>query len=152
VEVDTAITSGAMVSITGYEAVGPFRSDYFIDYVDDEFCLRLRQNHYLVLSATRPLIRHPIGSSRKHPFLWGAVISTHHAALRRYYQMRNRVLTLKRYGLREPRWAIKQLRITAIELVATPIVEAEGLTKLRAMMIGLAHGLLGRTGKTRSTF
>ena len=39
-EVESVITSGSLLSLRAYSAIAPFRDEFFIDYVDTEFCLR----------------------------------------------------------------------------------------------------------------
>src|SRR5450631_1328998 len=42
IETRAVITAGSFVSLAAFRAVGGFRDDLFIDYVDIEFCLRAR--------------------------------------------------------------------------------------------------------------
>ncbi len=151
-EMPTAITSGALTSLAAYREVGPFRADFFIDSVDEEFCLRLRRRGMIVVCSRKPLMRHSLGNARTHRILWRDFPQSHHATFRRYYMARNRVLTLREYGLREPRWALARLKIITLELFTVPLLEADKLAKVRAMLLGLWHGILGRTGKLDRAF
>ena len=64
-EQTTVITSGSLISVDAYGKVGPFRDEFFIDHVDDEYCLRARAMGYKVILCRRPVIRHSIGSARR---------------------------------------------------------------------------------------
>lgn len=152
IETPTAITSGSLVSLEAYRRVGPFREDYFIDSVDDEFCLRLRRDGGIVLRAVAPLMRHSLGKGRRHRILGREVTVSHHPAFRRYYMMRNQVLTLRAYGLREPRWAVLQLLRMARNVAALLLLEEDRRTKLRAACAGLWDGLRGRAGRSDRSF
>jgi hypothetical protein len=66
--------------------------------------------------------------------------------------MRNRVLTLKAFAFAEPRWAAGRLLMTARELVLVPLLEDRKAANVRAMLLGLWDGILGRTGKTTRSF
>jgi rhamnosyltransferase len=147
-----AITSGAMISVTGYQLVGPFREDFFIDSVDHEFCLRLRRAGMTILCSTRPLMHHALGRAEKYWVPWGKIVLSHHAPFRRYYITRNRILTMKAFALREPRWALGKLWSTTAEFLAIPVLERQRWRKLRAMSLGLWHGIVGRSGKTEERF
>lgn len=151
-EMQVAITSGAMIPVRAYEEAGPFRSDYFIDCVDEEFCLRLRRLGLRVVCATRCLMRHPLGGSRKHRVLGRDLVTSHHPPFRRYYMMRNRMLTLREFAVREPDWALLRVRMTLQELALVPLLEDQRMAKLRAMLLGLWDGALGRTGKATRSF
>jgi rhamnosyltransferase len=147
-----AITSGAMVSVSGYQLVGAFREDYFIDSVDHEFCLRLRRAGMMIICSTKPLMNHALGRAQKYWVPWGTIVLSHHAPFRRYYITRNRILTMKAFALREPRWALEKLWSTTAEFLAVPVLERQRWAKLRAMSLGLWHGLIGRSGKTEERF
>ena len=97
-------------------------------------------------------MRHALGNARNHRVLWRAFPQSHHAAFRRYYISRNRILTLRTYALREPRWALSRVRAMVLELFTVPLLEAEPWRKLRAMAVGLWHGLIGRSGKADRAF
>jgi rhamnosyltransferase len=74
-EQTVAITSGAMISVAAFQLAGSFRADYFIDYVDEEFCLRLRQSGMRVVCSTRPLMHHSLGTSWR-PITHRSVVTT----------------------------------------------------------------------------
>jgi rhamnosyltransferase len=147
-----AITSGAMIAVDGYQQVGPFREDYFIDSVDHEFCLRLRRGGNKIICSTRPLMHHPLGRARKYWVPWGKIVLSHHAPFRRYYITRNRILTMKAFALQEPWWTLGKLWSTTAEFLAIPVLERQRWAKLRAMSLGLWHGLIGRSGKLEGHF
>jgi rhamnosyltransferase len=41
-EVESVITSGSLIPLALHAAIGPFRDEFFIDYVDSEYCFRAR--------------------------------------------------------------------------------------------------------------
>lgn len=50
------ITSGALCRTSIFDEVGYFLNEYFIDYVDNEFCLRLLISGYRVCVCIRKLL------------------------------------------------------------------------------------------------
>jgi rhamnosyltransferase len=148
----TAITSGALLSLDAYREVGSFRAEYFIDSVDEEFCLRLRRHGMIVVCSRKPLMHHALGNARKHRLLGRDWPQSHHATFRRYYIARNRVLTLREFALREPRWAYTRMVAHVLEFFTVPLLESDRWAKLRAMIVGTWHGIIGRTGKLDRSF
>jgi rhamnosyltransferase len=92
-EVMTPMTSGNLLNLKVYRDAGPFRDDLFIDFVDNEYCLRLRRLGYGVLRAGRAVLHHTVGETRRY----GPFIATNHPPLRRYYKTRNRFLVNRLY-------------------------------------------------------
>lgn len=142
-----AITSGSLMSLAAFEAVGPFRDDFFIDSVDHEYCLRLRAHDYAVLVSRAPLMAHPIGARRRHSLLWWAPICSHHGPLRRYYMARNRLVIALRYRRTDARWVLRNLAYTLKEALLVLLFEERAAAKTAAMLLGFWHALRGRMGR-----
>jgi rhamnosyltransferase len=86
---DLVITSGAMVRRTVVEKIGLPRSDFFIDFVDYEYCLRARSHGYKIAVITRAKLFHEIGKSHKVRFLGRRYHWSQHRPFREYYMSRN---------------------------------------------------------------
>ena len=78
------ITSGTLTSLKAFANLGPFRADFFIDFVDSEYCLRARKAGYRILVSPHARIRHRVGSKRRVALLGVGVSPMHHGALRKY--------------------------------------------------------------------
>lgn len=150
IAVASVITSGSALSIDAWRALGPMREELFIDYVDHEFCLRARARGWRVLLATRPAIEHAIGDVTRHRLLWQSAGTSNHAAVRRYYRVRNQIVVYREYGWREPRWMAHDLWIGLKSLAQMCLWERDRPAKLRGVARGLADGLLGRLGPARA--
>lgn len=146
-EVPAVITSGSLMSLAAFAEVGGFREDLFIDYVDAEYCLRLRARGYRVLISCRPLMRHALGQLTLHPVPWKTLKTSNHSPLRRYYITRNRLVVDARYFLKEPRWVCKDLRRALDDIAVILLLERQKGLKLRAMALGTWHALTGRMGR-----
>ena len=142
----TAFTSGALVKAEVFSKVGYFRDDYFIDYVDHEFCLRLRKYGYTIMRLGSVYLFHQLGSSTKHRLLFFKTnyLVTHHSALRRYTIARNRLITYKLYALQEPRWVAADAVCWVQEMAKILCWEEEKGTKLLRNVQGIWDGLWGR--------
>jgi len=146
IEQATVITSGSLVSMEAFDRIGPFRENFFIDHVDDEYCLRARSFGYKVLLALSPAIRHSIGSARATKILGKAVWTSNHAAARRYYMIRNFTVLAREYLFSHPAWIFKTLfRHLGFALVMV-LLEHDLPLKLRSMGKGFRDGMRDRMG------
>jgi len=147
IEQVVVITSGSLMSLKAYETIGPFREDFFIDAVDQEYCLRLRANGYKVLVSSNAGLIHNLGAPRTHKFIWRQVTPTNHSYIRRYYMARNRIILAKKYYIKEPGWITHQLSTLIKSTIMIIFYEHDKYRKLRNTAIGIWHGLIGRSGQ-----
>jgi rhamnosyltransferase len=89
-QTNKVITSGALLNLRAYIEVGPFMEELFIDYVDFEFCFRLRKNGFNIYIDHAAILYHNVGELKKRRFLGKYYYSTNHSPLRLYYRTRNR--------------------------------------------------------------
>lgn len=93
----TTMTSGNLLNLLVYQCVGPFLDDLFIDQVDIEYCLRLKQKGYQVVQANRATLRHGLGNITTAKILFKQLRTSNHSPLRRYYITRNRFFVWQEY-------------------------------------------------------
>lgn len=55
------ITSGSLVCLEAFRNIGPFRSDFFIDMVDVEWCFRAQSKGYSCWCADDVTVEHSVG-------------------------------------------------------------------------------------------
>ena len=63
-DVSIVITSGALYNLKAYPKIDPFRDDFFIDYVDIEYCLRAKQNGYNIVVNCNARLYHRLGNQQ----------------------------------------------------------------------------------------
>lgn len=97
-EKESVITSGSLISLRTFAIVGPFREEFFIDYVDSEYCFRARSKGYRVIKTRKAIMSHAIGAITRHQWLWMDKWTFNHSADRRYYIARNDTVMLREYG------------------------------------------------------
>lgn len=146
IEQKVVITSGCLVPLAPFHRIGRFRDDFFVDGVDQEYCLRLRQNGYLVIIACRAVLIHSLGKPRVHQFLWRQLIPTNHPPGRRYYITRNGLVIAKNYFLSDPAWVARHLMALVKSTVKIVLLENDKAAKLKSTAIGVWHALTGRMG------
>jgi rhamnosyltransferase len=141
-DTDTLISSGSGVSRAAYEQAGPFRDDFFIEWIDIEYshrCIRQGIARFVVTDET---LRQHTGSMTRH---LGGKYTTNHAAWRRYYMVRNGIWTKRRYeggraGL------LSGLRFTLRELFVCVFFESDSTRKVLGIACGTLDGLRGNLG------
>jgi rhamnosyltransferase len=145
--VRAVITAGALHAVSAWTAIGGFREDFFIDYVDVEYCLRARRSGYSVLLACRPTMEHVIGRPRTVKTIVRSFTPSHHDPVRRYYITRNRIRVWRGYWRREPRYVAFDMNAAARELVKLLLFESRRGAKVRAVIRGMIDGIRGATGR-----
>ncbi|HUR26413.1 MAG TPA: glycosyltransferase [Candidatus Thermoplasmatota archaeon] len=141
----TAITSGTLLRVDAFDVAGRFRNDFFIDYVDHEYCLRLAKCGFRVLCVPTVKMTHRLGKTTRHQMVL-SFHATHHSALRRYYMTRNRLVTYRLYWSTYPAWVLNDSWQALKELAKILFVEAEKRAKLRAIFLGVRDACKGRMG------
>jgi rhamnosyltransferase len=122
------------------------REDYFIDYVDTEWCHRARAAGYRLFGTSRARMGHHLGDDmfrvwylRWRPF-------NAYSPLRLYYRFRNFVLLMK-CGYVPMAWKLRASWYWLGNLYAYALFSPSRLRNLRFIGKGLLDGLLGRGGR-----
>ena len=146
-EVESVITSGSLVPLKAHAAIGPFREEFFIDYVDNDYCFRARAQGLRVIKTRNPIMSHAIGAASQHGLLWLNKWTTNHSPDRRYYGARNDTVMLREYG-NYPfgSWALKSLarRLRTCKRIA--LYEEMKTAKIIAVMQGWWDAVRGHMG------
>ncbi len=149
-EVQSVITSGSLVSLNAYGALGSFREEFFIDHVDTEYCLRARAAGYRIIESRRPLMQHTVGAPSHHRLLWKERWTTNHSADRRYYIARNNTVLLREYGTpRGGSWQWKSLMRCWRLCKRIALFERDKTSKIGAVAEGWWDAMRGRMGPRR---
>lgn len=141
-EIVESMTSGSMLRLDRIRLIGKFRESFFMDFVDIEFCLRVRRAGYANVQVSNVILHHALGEHGKHRrLLWRRTYVANYPPLRVYWQTRNRIWVAKSYLISEPRYILKDL----IRLLFVPVkiltFEESKIAKLCAFGRGLAAGL-----------
>lgn len=139
----TAMTSGSLLNLVAYKKAGPFRADYFIDFVDIEYCLRLHKVGYAVLRAENALLEHHVGTSIH--LGWRLSVTTH-SPVRKYYKMRNRLNVWREYGTLFPGYIWWDRFRFVLELARLFLFEPDKIEKIKMMWRGWLDFNKGRFG------
>lgn len=149
VDIEVAMASGNLLNLNAFKTIGPFRDDYFIDYVDHEYCLRLRQHGFRIIQANKAILRHRLGAMTWHRLLHKRIKLGNHSPLRRYYAFRNRFHLYRQYKKAFPVYFRYFYREIFQEIGALLLFEQQKLEKLRMMLRGYLDYRRGIFGKYR---
>jgi len=144
---DAVITSGMVVRRTLLDELGGFRQDFFVDCVDQDFCLRLRRTGKRIVQDKRVRLPHSLGDVREHRFLVGHVRVTHHPTWRLYWVIRNGMVLVRENLAASPLWSLTSILIMGRWVLLTALYERPRGQRLHAMWRGLLDGLRGRTDR-----
>ncbi len=150
-EVEAVITSGTLLPLAVFAALGPFREEFFIDYVDIEYCLRARARGFRIIETRKALMAHTVGAPSRHPLLGRHTWTTNHSAERRYYIARNNTVLLREYGTAKGgswRWKSIMRSVRLCKRIA--LFEDDKWPKLTAVAEGWWDGMRGRLGPRRA--
>lgn len=142
-QVRTVMTSGSILNLKVYQKVGPFRDDFFIDFVDIEYSLRLQKGGYKVLQAESACLEHHVGRR----IGLGCLSVTTHTPLRKYYKSRNRFQVGREYAADFPLFVWWDRFRFLLESVRLLLFEPQKTDKLRMMLRGYRdyrHGVFGK--------
>ncbi|MFA9407129.1 MAG: glycosyltransferase family 2 protein [Anaerolineales bacterium] len=145
-DITTAITSGALLRVAAFIDLDGYREDFFIDYVDTEFCLRLQVIGWRIAAICSASLHHRLGNRTRRKIGPILVFPTHHPPLRWYTIGRNRIQMLKTYAVRFPHWLTYEIVASAFITLRMLLTEKERIAKLRMLLRGTRDSLRGRMG------
>ena len=149
-EVESVITSGSLIPLKAHAVVGAFRDEFFIDYVDTEYCFRARAKGYRVIRTRKAIMSHAIGAISRHSVLWINKWTFNHSAERRYYIARNDTVMLREYGHYVlGLWALKSFGRCVRLCKRIALYEQMKTRKMLAVAQGWWDGVRGHMGPRR---
>lgn len=138
-------TSGSLVTIESWEAVGGFNAQLFIDEVDGDFVYRLQHYRFKLLKFQGCVLTHQLGDSKCIPLFSRKICSANHSPIRKYYIARNRTYFFIRR--RQMRWIY--LKDSALKLFQFIVVEKNRMIKMKMIVLGVIDGIRGNLGEYR---
>jgi rhamnosyltransferase len=144
--VDLIISSGSLVTAVTFPLAGLMDEDFFIDYVDLEWCLRCRARGIPIYVNQNVTMTHSVGMRSVR---LGPITTFIHSPVRTYYKMRNPFLLLRKKEVRRL-YALKEILSALAHHLVQLAMLAERRTYAGPIVAGLRDGLWGSTGKRRA--
>ncbi|CAD6490826.1 MAG: Glycosyl transferase family 2 [Candidatus Argoarchaeum ethanivorans] len=158
VPVDTVVSSGCLVSDKVVKDVGLPRTDFFMDFVDAEYNLRVLRKGYEIISVPNSIIYHHVGHARiitsriiksaiRFCFTSENVLSSH-PPWREYYAKRNELYTFW-HEFRSYRAIFRLMLATSVTILEIVIYnDKQKVQGIKYIFQGLIDGFKGKIGKT----
>lgn len=141
---DIVMTSGNLIPAKTFEKVGFYDDDLFIEYVDHDFCLKVKKAGFKTCLVSKAKMAHQLGSIRKHRLLATSFFSHNYLPVRRYYRARNRLILYRRHF--HLGWILQDQEFAIKDMIKILLVEDLKWQKVKSTILGTIDGLLGRMG------
>lgn len=130
------MTSGNFLNLMIYEKVNGFEDELFIDYVDVDYCLKLKKYGYKIANLPAANLEHGLGQSTHKSFFSFKAIVTNHSSLRRYYITRNRLYVRKKYRNISDVFYQTEKRIFINDILKIILFEEHKFSKFKSIISG----------------
>lgn len=151
-ECDAVITSGTLLNCQAAKEIRLPNESLFIDAVDFDYCMKLREKKYKIFSICNAKINHRFGNSKSIRLFGKIKIVYLYSPLRYFYVHRNHTYLETRLAKNRLFFMIgafyrlfKCFRKTFVILL---FEDSEKFLKIYACIKGTVDGLLGKLGKT----
>lgn len=135
-----AIASGSLIRRDVLDVTGPMADPFFIDYVDIEFCLRMRRAGFEIVGIGDAVLTHRLGEFHETEVLGQRVALNTHSAWRRQLIHRNRVRVWRRFFRDVPGWIAWDVAAAAYDVWKAAVYETDKRAKLGAIFRGFFAG------------
>lgn len=147
--VNSGITSGSLLKTQVFKKIGFFKEEFFIDYIDYEFCMRAGVNGYKFLQVNNAILLHSLGDTKEITFFNKKISFSNHPPSRRYYITRNRFFTYRYYWKYFPEFVKKDLQNFIKEFIKIVLFEKQKIKKIFMIILGFFHFIINKSGKLK---
>ena len=137
-KVRTCITSGSFSKLSAWKTVGGYDERMFIDFVDFEYCYKLRKAGYKVIQTSEVSLEHSLGDGKVVSFLGLKIRDSEHNAFRCYYIAQNNIYYPKKHHLwlRLLRGNLRNIK----HVMMISLYEEDKKSKIKAIIKGWING------------
>lgn len=141
-DIPFCITSGTLTNVEAVQNAGGFNERLFIDEVDRDMCIRLRYKGHRILRVNTVKLEHEFGVELVHRRLLFKVYKyRNYSPFRVYYQIRNMVYMVRKYGADYKPYPLWRLIRPFLTFTVKFIFEPHRLKRLSAFFRGYTAGL-----------
>jgi len=146
-EVMSVMTSGNLLSLDAYKKNGGFLDDFFIDYVDVEYCIRLNYNGFKVLRVNDVILEHNEANISQKNFFSRTYYPPNFQPFRLYYKTRNLLYLRQIYKRKFPYPLKEEYKIFVMNFLKILLYENHKLLKIKMILLGIWDYLNKRKGR-----
>lgn len=139
------IASGELIKRSVLEEVGLMREDYFIEFVDFEYCFRAARHNYVTIVAKKAMMNHQMGDKQK--VILGRKIGIY-SPFRRYFACRNSVL-IQRESVFPKIFRKHHLQLSIGKFIISCLYGPQRIKQFKYCIRGFIDGFRGVNGKCR---
>lgn len=138
-DIESCITSGCINNVKAVKRIGGYDESMFIDGVDIDISLRLKQKGYKLLRLNYDGLIHSLGDGKQINILGKKLSFTRHAPWRNYYMRRNFIYIARKYykGLEKYKKVFRQI----VYGIGTILMEDKKLERLKFNTKGVIEGI-----------
>ena len=140
------ITSGNLVKISAIKEIGGYEEKLFIDSVDFDFCLKLKEKGFKILVCNNAIMNHSLGDRIEKNIFGRKYYINLHSPIRKYYISRNHIYITKKYFTSNKWFCFKKNIFFLGFILQTIIYEEEKLANMKIIVEGISDGIKERFG------
>lgn len=137
----TVIASGSLIKTSVLKNIGFMKEEFFIDFIDAEFSLRVITNGFKIIVICDAILYHTLGKRKVYKIFHVNFKPTFHSPQRRFYIFRNRLKVLKSYMFKVPSYAFFDFVLMLYDIFNITFFENDKLNKFRMIVKGVFSGL-----------
>lgn len=143
------ITSGSILNLAHFKAIGGFDKKLFIDYVDHEYCYRAILKGFGIVKFTNIFLQHKIGELSKKRSLASLKYTerSFHSSIRIYYMVRNYLYVKSKYFTAFPKELKIQQKSILVRIKNKFLYNRSRWTLLKLIFKGYGDYKKGKMGK-----
>jgi len=140
--VQACMTSASLTSLLAWKKVGGFDEWMFIDYVDNDFGMRLKLHGYKIIRVNQTILHHILGRSEIKKIGIFKALVFNHTPFRNYYYVRNSIYFIKKY--RKHINVLKYIAILVIWELKKLVLEKNRIQTAKSLIAGLKDGITAK--------
>lgn len=140
------VSSGCLLKVKVLQECGGFDSQFFIDHVDTDVNIKIRNLGYKTLVTKKVKLFHQLGTETEHKTLRGKKYHEH-SPLRVYYIIRNGIVIFRRYFFRQPRWMLMAIKNNFGEGAYLLIYQPNKIRNFFLILRAWFDGIFNRLGR-----
>lgn len=141
------ITSGSLTKTNIAKNIGGFVDKLFIDQVDFDFCLRLKDSGADILKVNRAIIYHQLGEISEHKLFGKTITTTNHSPIRRYYYYRNLVYMYEHHKENHKEWINLEIKHAIKNIPRIILFEKNKTDQIKSITKGILDAKKGKYGQ-----
>ncbi len=129
--------SGSFIPMETFDNIGEMKEEFFIYFIDTEFCLRARVAGFDIIAVRDAKMQHAFGESSTHKLAGKTIKTTNHSASAREFMFKNRRHLWIKYFESDAGYVLFDILRAQSEAIRVLMYENQKVEKLQAMVKGL---------------